>query len=140
MIRPNEPLTGRVGRRSQFRGWHAFIAPEIETEFYHDQRVDLWSLGAIIYMCLCGSAPVRPDLYFEFVSPSDSAQDLVRSLLRRNPNERLPIEEVLRHPWMTESDVILAQQDLSLSKIIFESYDRSGRTNQPLSPSINYNA
>ncbi|CAB9524527.1 Mitogen-activated protein kinase HOG1 (Fragment) [Seminavis robusta] len=126
MIREDQPLTGRVGRA--LRGWQAFIGPEITSEFYHDHRVDLWSLGAIIYMSLCGSAPVRADLYFRVVVPSAPAQDLVRRLLVKDPSQRLTIEEVLNHPWMTEHDEALAQQPLDLTKIFFEDYMRAGRT------------
>ena len=119
-------MTGRVGR--ELRGWQAFVAPEITSEFFHDQRVDLWSLGAIIYMSLCGSAPVRPDLYFSFVQPSYVAQDLVRKLLVSDPSQRLTIIEVLNHPWMTEHDEVLAQQDLPVTRLLFEDYMRAGRT------------
>lgn len=125
MIRENEPLTGRVGR--QLRGWQAFIGPEIQSEFYHDKRVDLWSLGAIIYMCLCGAAPVKPELYFDCVKPSADAQDLVRRLLQPNPSHRLSIDAVLQHPWMTAPDEVLGQEELFLAKIFFEDYERSGR-------------
>jgi len=127
MIREDQPLTGRVGRLNQMKGWRAFIAPEIESEFYHDKRVDLWSLGAIIYMCLCGTAPVRPDLYFNIVVPSVNAQNLVRKLLQRDPSRRLTIDEVLQHPWMVERDIVLAEEDLSLAKIFWGDWKRSGR-------------
>jgi serine/threonine-protein kinase CHEK2 len=120
-------LTGRVGR--QLRGWQAFIGPEITSEFYHDHRVDLWSLGAIIYMALCASAPIRPDLYFTIVHPSSVAQDLVRQLLVPDPSRRLTIDEVLNHPWMTEHDEVLAQEELSMTQTFFrEDYPRAGRT------------
>ena len=127
MIRFDEPLTGRVGR--QLRGWQAFIGPEIQSEFYHDKRVDLWSLGAIIYMCLCGMAPRKAENYFEIAQPSDLARDLVLKLLQENPRNRLAIDAVLRHPWMTVPDAVLAREDLFLAKTMFdEDYNRSGRS------------
>ena len=127
MIREDQPLTGRVGRLNTMRGWHAFIAPEIESEFYHDKRVDLWSLGSIMYMCLCGTAPIKPELYFRIVVPSADAQNLVRCLLQRDPGQRLTIEEVLQHPWMTASDDELAQENLELAKDFWGDWERSGR-------------
>lgn len=125
LIREDEPLTGRVGRLA--KGWQAFIAPEIPSEFYHDKRVDLWSLGAIIYMCLCGMAPDKPENYFLISQPSDLARDLVLKLLQRKPRDRLSIDGVLRHPWMTAPDEELAPHDLFLAKSMFDDYDRTGR-------------
>lgn len=130
MIREDEPLTGRVGRFNQMnKGWSAFVAPEIESEFYHDHRVDLWSLGAIIYMCLTGTAPTGIQNLFEVVVPSPDAQNLVRNLLKHDPRERLSLNEVLNHPWMTEDDDVLGQHDLGLAKVFFGDWFRSGRTN-----------
>lgn len=125
LIREGVPLTGRVGRK--MRGFQAFIGPEILSDFYHDKRVDLWSLGAIIYMCLCGTAPDKPENYFSMFRPSDMAADLVLRLLRVNPAHRLSIEEVLQHPWMNAPDRQLKGHGLDLSKILFEDYHRSVR-------------
>jgi serine/threonine protein kinase len=127
MIRKDIPLTGRVGRRNQFRSWHAFIAPEIETKFFHDEKVDMFSLGAIIYTLLCGIAPVKGAPLFEVIQPSNDAQHLVRQLLQEDPNRRMDIDDVLRHPWMHERDEVLAQHDLFLTKEIFGDYLNSGR-------------
>lgn len=126
MIRKDIPLTGRVGRRNQFRSWHAFIAPEIESKLYHDQNVDMWSLGAIIYTLLCGMAPVKGGALFEIVQPSALAQSLVRSLLQEDPRRRMNIDGVLRHPWMNEKDEVLAQHDLSIARAIFQDYSNTG--------------
>lgn len=35
---------------------------------------------------------------------SDEAKDLVRSLLKYTPSERLPLSRVLRHPWISRYD------------------------------------
>jgi hypothetical protein len=46
-IEEGKPLTGHFG---YLYSWFAFKAPEIDTAFFHDQSVDLWSFGAIMYM------------------------------------------------------------------------------------------
>ena len=35
---------------------------------------------------------------------SEEAKDLVRSLLRYQPADRLPLSKVLRHPWIMRYD------------------------------------
>jgi serine/threonine protein kinase len=99
----------------------------VDTAFYHDQSVDLWSLGGILYMLLTGIAPFRGNgaelievkkqgiITFDIFAPSDSAQDLVVNLLQVNPRDRLTIDEVLQHEWMTAPDDYLEGFDLSLS-------------------------
>lgn len=78
-------------------------------------------------MLLTGIAPFRGNgaelidmkkkgiVTFEIFAPSEAAQDLVFNLLRVNPKERLTIDEVLQHEWMTAPDPYLENFDLSLS-------------------------
>ena len=41
----------------QIVGTSYFLAPEIATECGYSERCDLWSMGVILYMILCGEAP-----------------------------------------------------------------------------------
>ncbi|KAG0174931.1 hypothetical protein DFQ30_001831 [Apophysomyces sp. BC1015] len=97
-----------------------YVAPEIldpaGTRAY-GKACDLWSLGVILYICLCGFPPFNEELapppmkqqiregIYDFPSPywdniSAQAKDLVRGLLTVNPKERLSVEEALEHEWM----------------------------------------
>lgn len=125
-ITEDHPLTGHFGHRYSWLQF-AFKAPEIDREFVHDKRVDLWALGAITYMLLTALSPFRGEkeglienkqagkVVFDIVVPSRSSQKLVIGLLQADPDMRLTIKQVLRSDWMTERDDVLSRNDLSLS-------------------------
>jgi serine/threonine protein kinase len=125
-------LTGRFGRQySQY----AFTAPEMESAFVHDARVDSWSLGATIYMVLCGTGPFREDgeqlmknkllghIEFDMVVLSQNAETLIRRLLQAKPEDRLDVHEVLVHGWFALPDDDLRENDLEVVRDIFGDYD-----------------
>ena len=84
----------------------------------YDQRVDLWSAGAILYYLLTGgihafSAPLQKDIEQqiltaaydkslpEYVSLSQSAKDLMSGLMTVDPGKRMTVEEAREHIWFT---------------------------------------
>jgi len=97
-------------------GTPGYVAPEVLKNENYTKAVDLWSLGVILYILLCGFPPFyhqkTSELYklikkgeFDFPAPywtdiSDSAKDLVRRLLTVDPKGRITAEEVLQHPWV----------------------------------------
>ena len=79
---------------------------------HSDLKVDLWSLGVLTYEFLVGKPPfeaesnnetykriTRVDIKYP-AHVSTEAKDLISRLLRKTPSERLPLEEVLEHPWI----------------------------------------
>jgi len=101
-------LTGWVGTNN-------YMAPEMIKHLEYDCKVDMWSLGVVAYIMLCGSfafdAEDEIELYqdimemrYEFRSPewdnvSDDAKDFVSSLLT-GPAERLTAAYALKHRWI----------------------------------------
>lgn len=85
---------------------------------HYDQKCDIWSIGIISYILLCGYPPFyadnNPELFrlikegkFDFYAEdwkdiSDDAKDLIKRLLKQNPEDRMTAEEALQHPWITE--------------------------------------
>ncbi|PWA70871.1 calcium-dependent protein kinase 20 [Artemisia annua] len=112
-FKPGEMFTDMVG--SPY-----YVAPEVLRKFY-SQECDIWSAGVIIYILLSGVPPfwdeteqgifeqvLKGDLDFAsepWPSISESAKDLVRKMLVRDPKRRLTAPEVLQHPWVQANGV-----------------------------------
>ncbi|XP_052797001.1 serine/threonine-protein kinase ULK3-like isoform X3 [Mya arenaria] len=97
------------------RGSPLYMAPEIICKGQYDARVDLWSIGVILYECLFGRPPYASKSFRELeekiwdpkpvelpygVEVSDNCRDLLLRLLKRNPDERISFEEFFVHPFL----------------------------------------
>lgn len=67
------------------RGSPLYMAPEILLRHKYDARVDLWSVGVIMYECLFGKAPYS----------SESFQELAEKIKEGRPIEVRNIPEVM---------------------------------------------
>ncbi|KAL7829423.1 hypothetical protein AOLI_G00303080 [Acnodon oligacanthus] len=121
-------LTGEGDSVSDTHGCPAYVSPEILSGggSYSGKQADAWSLGVMLYTMLVGRYPFHdpdPATLFSkirrgvFCLPdglSLRARCLLRSLLRREPSERLTAAEVLIHPWFHSStrDVDSPEQDV----------------------------
>ncbi|KAK8562219.1 hypothetical protein V6N13_148680 [Hibiscus sabdariffa] len=92
-----------------------YVAPEVLRKRYGPEA-DVWSAGVIVYILLSGVPPfwgeTEQEIFEEvlhgeldFASDpwpniSDSAKDLVKKMLVRDPKKRITAHEVLRHPWV----------------------------------------
>ncbi|EQB77384.1 mitogen-activated protein kinase-activated protein kinase 5 [Camelus ferus] len=118
------------------------IIPTSPTPYTYNKSCDLWSLGVIIYVMLCGYPPfyskhhsrtIPKDMRrkimtgsFEFPEEewsqiSEMAKDVVRKLLKVKPEERLTIEGVLDHPWLNSTealDNVLPSAQLMMDKAV----------------------
>ncbi|XP_012940438.1 serine/threonine-protein kinase PLK4 isoform X2 [Aplysia californica] len=89
-----------------------YISPEIAMRSAHGLEADVWSLGCMLYTFLVGKPPFDTDavkstlnrvILAEYHLPdhlSAAAKDLIQALLRKNPKDRLPLREILIHPFM----------------------------------------
>ncbi|XP_021901192.1 calcium-dependent protein kinase 1-like [Carica papaya] len=107
-FKPGERFTDVVG--SPY-----YVAPEVLRKRYGPEA-DVWSAGVILYILLSGVPPfwaeteqgifeqvLHGDLDFDsdpWPAISDSAKDLVRRMLVRDPRMRLTAHQVLCHPWV----------------------------------------
>ncbi|CAG2248016.1 PLK4 [Mytilus edulis] len=91
-----------------------YISPEIAIRGAHGLETDVWSLGCMLYTFMVGKPPFDTDavrstlnrvITAAFDLPdhlSQEAKDLLQSLLKKNPKDRIPLPEVLNHPFMTK--------------------------------------
>lgn len=88
-----------------------YAAPELlKNREYRGDRADIWSMGVILYAMLSATLPFDdPDLRVmmnktkkgqyempRFLSPE--AEDLIRRMLQVNPDRRITLAEIWRHP------------------------------------------
>jgi serine/threonine protein kinase len=97
-------------------GTLGYAAPEVLKNEPYGKAVDMWSVGVILYILLCGFPPFSndhtPKLFrqikrgeYDFPLPyweniTHSAKDLVQKLLTVNPKRRLTVTQALQHPWI----------------------------------------
>jgi len=98
-----------------------YVAPEVLNASGYDKEVDLWSVGVITYLLLCGFPPFYgeslpevfeqimkaefdfPDQYWADVSKE--AKHFISSLLVVDPHKRANATTALKHPWISKGGI-----------------------------------
>jgi serine/threonine protein kinase len=113
-----------------------YVAPEYFGSLkgsWNGFSADLWAAGLILYTMILGTdslfaAPIAEDRTFamlcikgdvrclarrygklmgkDFSGLSDDLVDLLRNMLAADPKQRLSLEQVTDHPWLTSTDIV----------------------------------
>lgn len=101
--------------QSVLRGSPLYMAPEMVCRRQYDARVDLWSVGVIMYEALFGRPPFASRSYAELEEKirsdrpielpaggrvSRNCRDLLLRLLDRDPDTRITFAEFFTHPFV----------------------------------------
>ena len=138
IIGPNEKCLEPFGTLS-------FVAPEVLKGKPYDKSVDLWSIGIIAYLLLCGFLPfddehsereiARQTIQDPVPFPNHiwnqlslESKDFINGLLQKKPEDRMSITQVLESKWIVKfcktSEVRMAQENRRGSLFQFYSSDK----------------
>ncbi|RHY32719.1 hypothetical protein DYB32_002301 [Aphanomyces invadans] len=102
-----------TSRRNTLCGTLDYLPPEMVENKPHDEMVDVWTLGILMYEFLVGTPPFEgegtTETYQRITSVdlqfpphvSALARDLLTKILRKNPQDRLALDKIVQHPWIT---------------------------------------
>ncbi|XP_069410594.1 serine/threonine-protein kinase 33 isoform X4 [Ovis canadensis] len=98
-------------------GTPIYMAPEVINAHDYSQQCDIWSIGVIMYILLCGKAPFmasseeklfelikKGELHFKnsvWNSISDCAKSVLKQLMKVDPAHRITAKELLDNQWLT---------------------------------------
>ncbi|KAK5894863.1 hypothetical protein CesoFtcFv8_011511 [Champsocephalus esox] len=119
-----------------------YVAPEVLGPEKYDRSCDMWSLGVIMYILLCGYPPffshhglaispgmkrrIRTGKYDfpkqEWSDVSDEAKQLICHLLKTEPTQRMNVTEFINHPWINQT-VEVPLTPLHTSRVLHEEQD-----------------
>ncbi|CAG9770009.1 unnamed protein product [Ceutorhynchus assimilis] len=121
---------------STFCGSPPYAAPELFRGLKYDgTKADIWSLGVVVYILVCGSLPFDGHtlqalrnvvIEGKFRIPFFMSQDcehLVRHMLVVDPDKRLTISQILKHKWLSDAEPPLqldVEEDQRLNNTVIE--------------------
>ncbi|KAL7608029.1 hypothetical protein Lser_V15G12783 [Lactuca serriola] len=121
-VKPDERLNDIVGSAY-------YVAPEVLHRSYSTEA-DVWSIGVISYILLCGSRPfwartesgifravlkAHPSFDEEpWPTLSLEAEDFVKRLLNKDPRRRMTAAQALGHPWIRNTNDVKMPLDVSI--------------------------
>ncbi|KAF0895132.1 hypothetical protein E2562_006837 [Oryza meyeriana var. granulata] len=125
-VKPDERLNDIVGSAY-------YVAPEVLHRSYGTEA-DMWSIGVIAYILLCGSRPfwartesgifravLKAEPSFDeapWPTLTAEAKDFVKRLLNKDYRKRMTAAQALSHPWIRNSQQVKIPLDMIIYKLM----------------------
>ena len=131
-------------------GSPCYASPEvIAGKNYNGYKIDIWATGIILFAMLCGYLPfedVNSELLFRKILNckieypnyiSDTAKDILQKILVANPEERIDINEIKKHPFYNKgksifNEVFYIPNDLDNNYIVETKINNLNKTKELL--------
>ena len=100
--------------RRTYCGTPVYLAPEMIKEIGHDEHLDIWCIGVLLFELLTGNVPFKGKdidslnnniLQLKIVWPKDisnTAKNLILKILKRDPGDRISLVDMLKHPFFKQ--------------------------------------
>ena len=99
--------------RNSMCGTPMYRAPEILNKTGHNEKVDNWSIGCLLFEMITGKLPFMGfnlvlknninNLNVQWPKTMDAdAKDIISRIFKYDPNQRLGLREMLMHPFFTK--------------------------------------
>ncbi|TMW56787.1 hypothetical protein Poli38472_006797 [Pythium oligandrum] len=106
-----------ANRRETLCGTLDYLSPEMIRGEKYNESVDIWALGIIMFELLVGKppfeAPGQDETIYRitdgplqippYISPA--AQDLLHRILRKVPEDRIPLRDIKTHRWFSHLNI-----------------------------------
>ena len=101
-------------KRTTVCGTPIYLAPEIIKEQGHDEKVDIWCIGVLLFELITGNVPFQGNdidtlkdniLHLKISWPKEinvDAKSLIKKILKSDPAARISLEEMLAQPFFTK--------------------------------------
>jgi aurora kinase len=101
-------------KRTTVCGTPIYLAPEMINNTGHDEKIDIWCIGVLLFELMTGMSPWQGNdvqtvkynisrLRINWPKQMDrKAADLIIKILRYNPEERISLRNMLMHPFFTQ--------------------------------------
>ncbi|KAL1502082.1 hypothetical protein ABEB36_007280 [Hypothenemus hampei] len=119
-----------------FCGSPPYAAPELFQGLKYDgPKADIWSLGVVVYVLVCGSLPFDGNtlqalrnvvIEGKFRIPYFMSQDcehLIRHMLVVDPEKRFTMSQILKHKWLNDTEQPLTidiEEDQKLNNTVID--------------------
>lgn len=102
-------------KRTTYCGTPIYLSPEIINETGHDEHVDIWCIGVLLFELITSTVPFPGNdidtlqdniKHLRIAWPRDinmDAKNLISKILKIDPKSRISLEEMLNHPFFTKN-------------------------------------